>query len=217
LLTAIDGFFKLLSELDCSEEALKLGFAIRRCEYQGKPANVKTLTGLLGWKTPTLLRHFAELQKTWGYWKQTDEKDGRQTILRVPVNEPGSTTAFFDKCLAVVDTLVLDRETARKLLPRSDPWSRIQATVCKMARVACYVPVVLGGLLAGWLTLDPDPMDDVQELATLIVDDVVYDGDALVDTFVGSERISFTKSPKRLPQHKAGTAVDHLLHVKRPI
>ena len=42
LLIAIDSFFALLENREMSEDASRVAFKIRRCEYEGKPADVKT-------------------------------------------------------------------------------------------------------------------------------------------------------------------------------
>ena len=63
LLVAIDSFFALLGELPTCEEATKLAFTIRRCEYQGNPADVKNLMSLLGWSKTKVLTHLKEVQE----------------------------------------------------------------------------------------------------------------------------------------------------------
>jgi hypothetical protein len=149
LLAAIEDFHKLLAGIGSSEEALKLGFLIRRCEYEGRPADMKTLAIQLGWKEPKVSHHFRELE-TWGFWKDEDKRDTRRKIARIPRVEHPIITAFYDNCLKVVDQLVLDREAAKQHLPKSDPWSWITAAVARTAKVAaCLIPVLGGAWLDG--------------------------------------------------------------------
>ena len=79
LLVAIDNFFALLGELPTCEEATKLAFTIRRCEYQGNPADVKNLMSLLGWSKTKVLAHLKEVQE---FFEFRTVKDGSTTGAR---------------------------------------------------------------------------------------------------------------------------------------
>jgi hypothetical protein len=216
LLTAIEGFHKLLAGTGCSEEAIKLGFLIRRYEYQGRPADMSTLASELGWKENKVSRHFKELETTWGFWKEEDKRDSRRKIARIPHIEHQITTAFYDDCLKIVDRLVLAREEARQQ-PESDPWSRVKTRVVGMGKIAvCLLPALGGAFLDGCFyspgkqapsALIADNDDD---------DDKDKDDDPHADHVVDSERVRLTLLPRRLPaQNRDVAAVVHLRPVKR--
>jgi hypothetical protein len=217
LLTAIEGFHKLLAGTGCSEEALKLAFLVRRLEYEGRSADMKTLASALGWKENKVSHHFKELETEWGFWKQEDERDSRRKIARIPHVEHQKVTAFYDFCLKLVDQLVLDREAARQQ-PESDPWSRVKTRVAGMGKIAvCLLPVLAGAVLDGCfyapgrqapsaLIADNDDDDDDKD----------REDDPHADHLVDSERIRFAMLPRRLPQHKGADVVVHLRYGNAP-
>jgi hypothetical protein len=75
LLDAIDGFFTLIAKVPATPEAIQLAFTIHRCEYAGRPADVKTLTGLMKWSKSKVIFYLRELQENFGYRTVTDEFD----------------------------------------------------------------------------------------------------------------------------------------------
>ena len=130
-------FFCLAGDLPTCEEATKLALTIRRCEYQGNPADVKNLMHLLGWSKTKVLTRLKEVQEFFEFRTVKDPLDNRRSVQVLYGIESPATTEFFEKCLEVVDVLVEAREAAQKLrartgskrrklrfLRRSRQWSR---------------------------------------------------------------------------------------------
>src|SRR4029453_19349681 len=92
---------------------------IRRCEYKGDPADVKNLMSLLGWTKGKVLLHLREVHEFFEFRTVKDPLDNRRSVQRLHGIESPATTAFFDRCLKVVDVLVEKREEAQKLHPES--------------------------------------------------------------------------------------------------
>ena len=171
LLLAISEFFALLEGYPCSEEATKLAFTIRRCEYEGNPADVKTLMYLLGWSKTKVIDLLKDLTGVFEFRTVPDEKDRRRSVQRLYGTESPATTEFFDQCLAVVDRLVLAREAAKKL--KTDLDLTVQqpandATKWKKAKVAAVAASALW--LSGWIAFDTDKADDINRLSTAVFD-----------------------------------------------
>ena len=94
LLEAIDSFFALLGELPTCEEATKLAFTIRRCEYKGDPADVKNLMSLLGWSKTKVLTHLKEVQEYFEFRTVKDPLDNRRSVQMLYGIESPATTAL---------------------------------------------------------------------------------------------------------------------------
>ena len=175
LLEAIDSFFALLAELPTCEDATKLAFTIRRCEYKGEPADVKTLMSLLGWSKTKVLNHLKEVQEFFEFRSVKDERDYRRSVQRLHGIESPATTAFFEKCLKVVDVLVQAREEAKKLLPELDQEAKapmaspLAAVVSKVVRASRLLPIAAAGCLAAWLVIDTDKIEDLGRLQTMML------------------------------------------------
>ncbi len=161
LLVAIDNFFALLGELPTCEEATKLAFTIRRCEYQGNPADVKNLMSLLGWSKTKVLAHVKEVQEYFEFRTVKDPHDNRRSVQRLHGIESPATTAFFDKCLKVVDDLVAAREEAKKLRPEPEQASPLAAVISRVTRATRLLPIAAAGWLAAWMVFDTDKVEDI--------------------------------------------------------
>ena len=91
LLVAIDSFFGLVGKTPVSEDATRVAFKIRRCQYEGKPADVKSLMSFLGWSKTKVLTHLKELVEV-GFEFRTikDPLDNRRSIQQLHGTEtPG--------------------------------------------------------------------------------------------------------------------------------
>ena len=173
LLEAIDSFFALLGELPTCEEATKLAFTIRRCEYQGNPADVKNLMSLLGWSKTKVLTHLKEVQEYFEFRTVKDPLDNRRSVQRLHGIERPATTAFFDRCLKVVDDLVAAREAAQKLHPEPEQASPLAAVISRVSRATRLLPIAAAGWLAAWMVFDTDKVEDfnwVQEAVWEVIE-----------------------------------------------
>ena len=176
MLVAIDNFFALLGELPTCEEATKLAFTIRRCEYQGNPADVKNLMSLLGWSKTKVLTHLKEVQEFFEFRTVKDPLDNRRSVQVLHGIESPATTAFFEKCLKVVDDLVEAREAAKELRPepveeaKAIMPSPLAAVVSKVTRATRLLPIAAAGWLAAWLVFDTDKVDDVNRWTTTLLE-----------------------------------------------
>ena len=176
LLEAIDSFFALLGELPTCEEATKLAFTIRRCEYQGNPADVKNLMHLLGWSKTKVLTRLKEVQEYFEFRTVKDPLDNRRSVQVLYGIESLATTEFFEKCLAVVDVLVKAREAAKELRPepveetKAPVPSSLAAVVSKVTRATRLLPIAAAGWLAAWLVFDTDKLDDVNKWTTTLLE-----------------------------------------------
>ncbi len=162
LLIAIDSFFALLENREMSEDASRVAFKIRRCEYEGKPADVKTLMSFLGWSKGKVLHQLKELEEHGFEFKTVkDELDNRRSVQRLYGTETAATTEFFDKCLKVADDLLEAREKAKALNP-----SPLAEVVSKAMRATRLLPLAAAGWMAAWLVLDTDKVEDINRWST---------------------------------------------------
>ncbi len=173
LLVAIDSFFALVDSRTMSDDATKVAFTIRRRHYEGQPADVKTLASLLGFSKTKVLNHLKELEE-FGFEFRTekDENDARRSVQRLYGTETPETTAFFDKCLKVVDVLVEAREEAKKLIGQPDPIIAQKATALAGLVAAAKRSYPRRGRqwLVAWLVFDTDKVKDLGWLQTMMLD-----------------------------------------------
>ena len=181
LLIAIDSFFALLGELPTCEEATKLAFTIRRCEYQGNPADVKNLMHLLGWSKTKVLTRLKEVQEFFEFRTVKDPLDNRRSVQVLHGIESPATTEFFEKCLKVVDDLVEARAAAKKLRPEPDQEAKasvpspLAAVVSKVTRATRLLPLAAAGWLAAWLVFDTDKVDDINRWSNEAFDHSIWE------------------------------------------
>ena len=121
LLGGMHDFFDALSELPIAWDTTRVALLIRRCEYEGNPADVKTLEALLGWSKTKVLVQLKELEEYGFEFKAVkDENDHRRSVQRLYGRETQATTLFFQRCSDLVDKMVEAREAAKALRTEAD-------------------------------------------------------------------------------------------------
>ena len=116
---------------------------------------------LLGWSKTKVLAHLKEVQEYFEFRTVKDPLDNRRSVQRLHGIESPATTAFFDKCLKVVDDLVAAREEAKKLRPEPEQASPLAAVISRVTRATRLLPIAAAGWLAAWMVFDTDKVEDI--------------------------------------------------------
>ena len=172
LLGGMHDFFDALSKLPTSWDTTRVALLIRRCEYEGNPADVKTLESLLGWSKTKVLVQLKELEQYGFEFKAVkDENDHRRSVQRLYGRENPATTLFFQRCSDLVDKMVEAREAAKALRTEPTPTALPQPEKPK-ARFGWKrrVGSAAAAWIAAWLVFDTDKIDDLGRLETMLME-----------------------------------------------
>jgi hypothetical protein len=99
-----------------SAEALRVMFTVYRCEYEGRPADVKTLIALTGFSKTMVLGCLKELEESISSFRPAkDPKDARRSLQKLKGPESPYMKSLFTEIYKITDKLAAARKSAREL------------------------------------------------------------------------------------------------------